>query len=174
MQGGKLPKVHGVDIGAMPDEKLCHFKVSVGAGIVQWHEPTLVLCVDVRPVLQDQLDDPGAVVAGGQVERGGLPPVGGVAVDVERREERHELVLVAAARGLQQLVLLELAEEDQLGLGVGDVDGRLPLGVADGGVGAVLQEEDADVRLALDGGLVQGSVVPAVSRVGLGASLDGL
>ena len=108
------------------------------------------------------------------MERGGLPPVRGVAVDVERREERHELVLVAAARGLQQLVLLELAQEDQLGLGVGDVDGRLPLGVADGGVGAVLQEEDADVRLALDGGLVQGGVVPTVSRVGLGAGLDGL
>ena len=38
----------------------------------------------------------------------------------------------------------------------------------------MLQEEDADVRLALDGGLVQGSVVPTVGRVGLGASLDGL
>ena len=174
MQGGELPKVHGVDIGAMPDEQLSHFKVSVGAGVVEGYEPALVLGMDVRPVLQDQLDNPGTVVAGSQMERGRLPPIGGVAVDVERRQERHELVLVAAARGLQQLVLLELAEEDQLGLGVGDVDGRLPLGVADGGVGAVLQEEDADVRLALDGGLVQGSVVPAVRRVGLSASLDGL
>ena len=51
MQGGELPQVHRVDIGTMPDEKLCHFKVSVRASIVQWHKPTLILGMDIRPVL---------------------------------------------------------------------------------------------------------------------------
>ena len=172
MERCELPQIHRINVGAVLDEQLGHLEVSVAAGVVQRHQPALVLGVHVRAVLEQQLHDPRPVVARGQVQRRGLAAVAGVAVDVERREERHELVLVAAARGLQQLVLLELAEEDQLGLGVGDVDGRLPLRVADGGVGAVLQEEDADVRLALDGGLVQGSVVPAVRRIGLGASLD--
>ena len=58
---------------------------------MEGHEPALVLGVNVRPVLQDQLDDPGAVVPCGQVEGGGLPPVGGVAVHVQRSQERHQL-----------------------------------------------------------------------------------
>ena len=44
--------------------------------------------------------------------------------------------------------------------------------IPDSGVGAVLQEQDADVGLALDAGLVERRVVPAVRGVGLGAGLE--
>ena len=45
---------------------------------MQGHQPALVFDVHVRPVLQDRLDGPGVVVAGGQVEWGGLSPFRGL------------------------------------------------------------------------------------------------
>ncbi len=52
------------------------------------------LGVYISPVLEKELYDPGPVVSGGQVEGGGLPPVARVTVHVQRRQQRHQLLLV--------------------------------------------------------------------------------
>ncbi len=89
-----------------------HLDMPIRAGVVEWHQTALILGVHVSAALQQQLHDLGAVVAGGQVERRRLAPVGGVAVDVEAGEERGHAFFVAAARGVQQLVLAMLAREN--------------------------------------------------------------
>lgn len=86
--------------------------------------------MDVGAVLQQELDDARAVVAGGQVERRRLAAVAGVAVDVERRQQLQDLVLAAAARRLQQLLFAVVAREDGPRRRVGHVLRRLGLGVA--------------------------------------------
>jgi hypothetical protein len=43
VERSELPEVHGIDVGAVVDEQLRHLKVSVGAGVVQGHQPALVL-----------------------------------------------------------------------------------------------------------------------------------
>ena len=73
----------------------CHdLKVAIAAGIVQGHQAALVLGVDVGAVGEQELDDPGSVVAGGEMQRCRLPPVAGVAVDVEWSEKGQQLLLV--------------------------------------------------------------------------------
>ena len=72
-------------------------KVSITAGIVQWHQAALVLGVDISTVGEQQLDNPRPVVAGGEVQRRRLPPVAGVAVHVEGGQQRQQLLLVPAA-----------------------------------------------------------------------------
>jgi hypothetical protein len=43
VERSELPEVHGIDVGAVVDEQLRHLEVSVGAGVVQGHQPALVL-----------------------------------------------------------------------------------------------------------------------------------
>ena len=117
--------------------------MAIAAGIVQGHQAALVLGVDVGAVGEQELDDPGSVVAGGEMQRCRLPPVAGVAVDVEGSEKGQQLLLVPTvvsmvkpmlfvrmsifnipARSLQQIVLLVVGPgEDGLGERVGDVQG---------------------------------------------------
>ena len=75
----------------------CDLKVSITAGIVQWHQAALVLGVDISTVGEQQLDYPRPVVAGSEVQRRRLPPVAGVAVDVEGGQQRQKLLLVPTA-----------------------------------------------------------------------------
>ena len=75
----------------------CDLKVSITAGIVQWHQAALVLGVDISTVGEQQLDYPRPVVAGSEVQRRRLPPVAGVAVHVEGGQQRQQLLLVPAA-----------------------------------------------------------------------------
>ncbi len=109
----------------------------------------------VSTVLQQDLHNPRPVVAGGQVQRRRPTTVGGVAVDVQRREERQEAVLGAGPRRLQQLLLPVLASEDGAGRGVRHLGRGLAVRVPDVRIRSVLEENDANVQLSLDGCLVQ-------------------
>ena len=63
--------------------------VAVGAGVVERHQPALVLGVQVGAVLQQHLHNAGAFVAGRQVDQRRLAAVAGKAVDVKRGQQRH-------------------------------------------------------------------------------------
>ena len=152
MERCELPQIHRINVGAVLDEQLGHLEVSVAAGVVQRHQPALVLGVHVRAVLEQQLHDPRPVVARGQVQRRGLAAVAGVAVYVERREEGEQLLLVAAPGRLQQLVLLVVrAGEDWASQRIRHIQRRLPFRVAQCRVRAVLQQHHANVVFPLDG-----------------------
>ena len=44
-----------------------YLKVSIGAGVVKWHQPALVFGVDIGAMLQEKLDNPGPVVSRGKM-----------------------------------------------------------------------------------------------------------
>ena len=72
-------------------------KVSITAGIVQWHQAALVLSVNISTVGEQQLDNPSPIVAGSKVQRRRLSPIAGVAVHVEGGKQRQELLLIPTA-----------------------------------------------------------------------------
>ena len=53
-------------------EQVSHLIVSIGACIVQRYQPTLVLSMDISTMFHHQLNNTHTVVAGSQVEGGGL------------------------------------------------------------------------------------------------------
>ena len=77
----------------------CHdLKVAIAASIVQWHQATLVLGVNISTVGEQQLYNPGPVVARSQVQRRRLPPVARVAVHIERRQQGKKFLLVPTSK----------------------------------------------------------------------------
>ncbi len=78
----------------------------------------------ICPVLEQELYDPGPVVSGGQVEGGGLPPVARVTVHVQRRQQRHQLLLVTCT------------PKKKLKLGLGGLDLKIKQGRTKGGISA--------------------------------------
>ena len=96
MQRSEEPQVQGIHIGFVLQVTVIHsnpydsarawshprapylqqelgdLKVSVGAGVVEWDQPSLVLGMHVRPMLEQQLDHAHPVVAGSEVEGSGL------------------------------------------------------------------------------------------------------
>ena len=97
MQRCELPQIHGVHICPVMNQELRNLEVSVATGVVKRHQPPLVLGVHISPVLEQELHYPRPVVARCQVKRGGLSPIGGVAVYIEWGKQGQQLLLIATS-----------------------------------------------------------------------------
>ena len=136
----------------------------VRAGVVKWHQATLILGVHVGGLGEQKLDDPDPVVAGGKMQRGRVAPVEVPAVDDVRvvgDDLLHQLEIAGLGR-LQQLVLdvgaggrRAAAARGLFGQQLGDAVGgrqlrrRVALQADDGQVGAEVEEDPADKEVNL-------------------------
>lgn len=76
--------------------------MAVGGSIVKRNEPALVLCVDVRPVLQEVFSHIQIIIAGRQVEWSRIPPLRVTAINVAARDEFVDAGQMALLGSVQQ------------------------------------------------------------------------
>lgn len=91
-----------------------HLVVSIGAGVVQRHEASFVLRVDIGASLQQKADDAAAVVARRQMEGRRPAAIARMAIHVEWGQQRRQTFFISRAGCLQQFILKQQPQNVQL------------------------------------------------------------